>query len=193
MPKELPQHQPPHMVRPLLPVAWHPRTRQFLGDIETISALYGVEINVLVRENRDGDLLVSASIPHDVSGEVHAFVSAVCARTNEIVPFLCAICGEVNSCAQRMHNGCSRWLCRQHMNLPLVCIKTEYLKPVQSPWLRSPAGAIDLMAVSRRAKNATQALAKRYNLPFVRQSIARADALRAQISIDETIKTKGKK
>lgn len=124
-------YQPPHLARPLLPVAWHQRTRQCLDDIATISALFGVEINVHVVEKRDSDLLVSAVMPHDVTEEVQTFVSSVCARANMVMPFLCAVCGEIETCAHRIHNGASRWLCREHMNIPLLSVKTDFLPPAR--------------------------------------------------------------
>ena len=98
---------PAHLARPLLPLAWHARTRTFLDDIATISAIYDVEIYVRVMEKLDGDLLASASMPRDVTEEVHSFESSACAHENDVVPFFSVICGEVESCALRFHNGAS--------------------------------------------------------------------------------------
>jgi hypothetical protein len=188
--QKLMHYHPPHLVRPLLPVAWHHLTRQCLDDIATISAIFDVEILVHVAEKRDSDLLISAVMPHDITDEVQSFVSSVCARANEVVPYLCAVCGEIESCAQRNHNGASRWLCREHMSIPLLSVTTDYLPPALSPWLRATAGAVELMARYEPADAAARALARRYNSPRVQQVIGQADALRARIAINEITDTK---
>ena len=101
-------YQQPHLVRPLLSVAWHQQTRRDLSAVAIIAAIFNVEIHVRVGEKKDGDLLASASMPDDVTNVFQSFVSRVCAAASEAVPFICVICGAVCSCTQRFHNGGSR-------------------------------------------------------------------------------------
>ena len=84
----------------------------------------------------------------------------------------------------------TRWFCREYMDMPLLSVKTDYLPPARSAWLRATEGAVALMAVSEPADAAARALSRRYNLPQVRQAIGDADALRARIAIDETTNKK---
>ena len=178
-------YQLPHLVSPLLPVSWHEQIRQFLDDIASISAIFEVEILVHIAEKNDGYLLASACMPDGVSDEVQAFASLACARVRDVVPFLCVVCGSVDSCAQRFKNGASRWMCREHWNDPLRCVKTEHLPPGSSQWLQATEGAVHHMSVSDPAYEAAMGLARRYRSPAVQQAIGMAETLRARIEIDK--------
>ena len=178
-------YQPAHLARPLLPVAWHARTRNFLEDVDTASALFCPEIKVLVVEQADGVLLLSAAMPADVDDDTHDLVSAMCGRGMDATAFDCVVCGEIGPVFQRLNSSLfQRLCCEEHCMMDPILVQKNLMSKLRSPWRTRPKfTAMERMLSSDCAARAATNLATRYDSPRLRQIIAEANALRARISV----------
>ena len=183
---------PAHLSAPLLPVAWHCFARQRIADVIAVSAILSTEIDLMILEKSDGNLLFLASMKSDIDGHAQQLVSTICVRAMESVPFVCAVCGAVGSCTQRMLKKKSSWCCAEHADIDPIPVRRDQMMPIKSPWLGLPGKALERMS-HPPAHRAACDLAMRYNSPGVRQFIALAAAASAGLAVDEILKTKGKK
>ena len=185
-------YQPAHLARPLLPVAWHARTRNFLEDVDTISAIFESEINVMVIEQVDGELLLSAEMPGDIDDETHDLVSNMCARGMDATAFICVVCGEIGPCFQRLNSSLfQRLCCEEHCRMDPLFVLRGRMRPLRSPWRHGrKLNTFQRIATNARAEKAAMDLARRYDSPQLRQFIAEASSLRARIEVDLLTNTK---
>ena len=179
---------PAHLSGPILPVAWHFFVRKSIQDVLTTSAIFSTEIDLMILEKSNGDLLFSASMQSDIDGEPQQLVSTICVRAMESVPFVCAVCGAVGSCTQRMLKKNSSWCCAEHADIDSIPVRRDQMMPIKSPWLGLPGKALERMS-HLPAHRAACDLAMRYNSSGVRQFIALAAAASADLAVDEILKT----
>lgn len=183
---------PAHHSGPLLPVAWHCFVRPCIADVVSVSAIFSTEIDLMIMERSDGDLLFTASMQSDIEEEPHGLVSKICTRAVESVPFVCAVCGSVGLCTQRLSGKKSVWCCAEHADIEPFPVRKDRVVPSKSPWLGLPGKALERMSHPAANKAACE-LARRYNSAAVRQFIAMADALSASLAVEEIFKTKDQK
>lgn len=183
----------PHIIRPLLPVAWHTHTRKCLQDMTTIAAIFKIDVFVVVGERRNGDLKFVGVMPGDTDNEPHALMSSVCHAAQDVIPFLCIQCGIIKNCRARMINESERWLCDQHISNPEISVFMDFMNPPKSPWHNTKANAQKLIETFWPAEKAITGLARRYNSSYANEMIARAQSNRARAEIDLITKPKVQK
>lgn len=180
------EFQPAHLARPLLPLAWHARTRIFLDDVDTLSAVLGIEIRVLVVEQDDGEIHLSALSLGEGDNEIDGLISTMCSRVRDATAYICVVCGELGECYQKYSIPMHRICCVEHCSMNPVLVRCGPMLAARSPWRkRLQMSSTMRMATSQRAYSAALSFFDRHNFPRLGQLLAEADALRARIAVDQ--------
>jgi len=181
-------YRQPHLTRPTLPLAWHPRIRIFCEDVDTMSAVLDIEIRVLIVESETGELSVSA-LAQKGDDETRNLLRKMCDRVMDAMAYVCVVCGELGECYQIHRSALLLVCCVAHLESHTISIRRGPMSPVISPWRRhQKMSSLTRIATNKRAASAALSFYDRHNAPFFGQILAEAEAARARIAVDSVCK-----
>ena len=125
---------PPSLLRPLLPLAWHPRVQFFVKDIAAIAVLHNIDVDLKICEGKNGELVTDVGIDDDLNEDEHVLISAVCYRARESIALICVFSWHLTKCfGQRAIQGFKPVRAIQgHRNGNFFCLRLRCPRPTPS-------------------------------------------------------------